>query len=175
VAGNQAWADWSAERRGASSVIALAGDDRAGVPLAGAVALVALASWGVLLVTRGWVRRSVAALATLASIGMVATSVLGYARLAVDLRRDLEDVGLDGTDVRPTVWYWVFLACALLAVAAAGAAFRWAPGWPEMGQRYDAPGRQHPEHGPDATGLDLWKAMDEGRDPTLPERRPTDP
>ena len=47
----------------------------------------------------------------------------------------------------------------------------WAPEWPEMGTRYDAPGSAVPAPATPAepderTGLDLWKAMDEGRDPT---------
>ena len=62
--------------------------------------------------------------------------------------------------------------------AAAVAAVRLAPAWPEMGSRYDAPAT----HGPSAaatpaeerTSLDLWKSMDEGDDPTDHERT-TDP
>jgi hypothetical protein len=29
--------------------------------------------------------------------------------------------------------------------------------------------------GREETGLDLWKALDEGRDPTLTDRKPTEP
>ena len=40
-----------------------------------------------------------------------------------------------------------------------------------MGRRYDAPGAAEPEPEPsERSNLDLWKAMDEGRDPT---ERPT--
>jgi hypothetical protein len=36
-----------------------------------------------------------------------------------------------------------------------------------MGTRYDAPGSGRDERPPeDRTSLDLWKSMDEGRDPT---------
>jgi hypothetical protein len=48
-------------------------------------------------------------------------------------------------------------------------AMRWAPQWPEMGSRYDAPGVQsEPASVPpeDQSSLDLWKALDEGKDPT---------
>jgi hypothetical protein len=36
-----------------------------------------------------------------------------------------------------------------------------------MGRRYDAPGAAEPQPAPgERSNLDLWKAMDEGRDPT---------
>ena len=44
------------------------------------------------------------------------------------------------------------------------------PGWPEMGRRYDAPADATAERAAplpeEQENLDLWKAMDEGRDPT---------
>ena len=50
------------------------------------------------------------------------------------------------------------------------AAVRLVPGWPEMGRRYDAPADAAPaapEKAPEEQeNLDLWKAMDEGHDPT---------
>ena len=82
----------------------------------------------------------------------------------------LAELGIDDLSVQPVVWYWVFLVCALVAVVAAGAAVRLAPAWPEMGSRYDAPGAAPQPR--EETGLDLWKALDQGRDPTLTDRRP---
>ena len=52
------------------------------------------------------------------------------------------------------------------------AAVRLVSSWPEMGSRYDAPADAATaarEQGP-ATEQELWKALDEGRDPTDPER-----
>ena len=173
VSGNRTWAEWTGESRGSGSLLTITGNDHVTVPLAGALALVVLASWGVLLVTRGKVRRAVAALALLFSVGMLATSVIGYATATLDLRNDLEDTGVADLTVEPTVWYYAFLVSALLAGAAAVAALVLAPAWPEMGSRYDAPGSTPPPH--EATGIDLWRALDEGRDPTLGDRKPTDP
>jgi hypothetical protein len=55
-------------------------------------------------------------------------------------------------------------------VLTTAAAVRLVPGWPEMGRRYDAPADAAPqlaEQPPEEQeNLDLWKAMDEGRDPT---------
>ena len=48
-----------------------------------------------------------------------------------------------------------------------------APGWPEMSTRYDAPtgrsGANEPGSADDRprTDAELWKALDEGRDPTV--------
>jgi uncharacterized membrane protein (TIGR02234 family) len=55
-----------------------------------------------------------------------------------------------------------------LALLPALAALRYVRGWPEMGGRYDAPvGPEPPAKAPEEQeNLDLWKAMDEGRDPT---------
>jgi uncharacterized membrane protein (TIGR02234 family) len=174
VAGNRPWVEWTGTSEGQGSLLTVTGDDTATVPLAGALALAVLACWGVVLVTRGRVRRAIAALALVVSGGMVATAVLGYRSATNGLRSDLAELGIDDLSVQPVVWYWVFLTCALVAVVAAGAAVRLAPAWPEMGSRYDAPGaapQPHEETGLE-TGLDLWKALDEGRDPTLTDRRP---
>ena len=55
----------------------------------------------------------------------------------------------------------------VLALAAACYAVRWVRAWPEMGSRYDAP-QAHREP-PDPARMeeaDLWRAIDQGRDPT---------
>ena len=54
-----------------------------------------------------------------------------------------------------------------LSVVATLAAVLLVPGWPEMGSRYDAPAAA-PQRArlPPETNIDIWKALDEGRDPT---------
>jgi uncharacterized membrane protein (TIGR02234 family) len=179
VAGNRAWVSWAGESADDFSVLSVTGDDSATVPLAGALALVLLACWGVVLVTRGRFRRLVAGLGLVVALGMLVTAVLGPGSATTGLRDDLQRLGVEDVSTQLEGWYWAYLGAAVVALVASALAVRWLPQWPEMGQRYDAPGSrsevQHPEHRADATGLDLWKAMDEGRDPTLPERRPTDP
>jgi uncharacterized membrane protein (TIGR02234 family) len=173
VAGNRPWAEWSAQRQGENSLLTLTGGDTATVPLAGALALVLLACWGVVLVTRGRVRRAIAVLGLVVSVGMVVTGVLGYRSATSGLRSDLAEAGVEDLSVQPVAWYWAFLACALVSVAATAAAVRLLPAWPEMGSRYDAPGAKPAPGG--QTDLDLWKALDEGRDPTLTDPPRTDP
>lgn len=144
-------------------------------PLAGALALVALAAWGVLLVSRGVVRRVVAVLALLAAAGIGAVVIVGGFVQDDQARTDLAvRLGLDGAsiDVERTPWLWLALAGALVALVAGGLAVRLVPSWPEMGTRYDAPTGAGPlPESPGAdpaerSNLDLWKSLDEGSDPT---------
>ncbi len=144
--------------------------DAGSSPLATPVALVALASWGVVLVTRGRVRRAVAGLALVAALGVVATVIAGFLALpdaVADAVREgsarFDDVG--GSATGP--WFWVAAASGLVSVAATALAVAWCPQWPEMGSRYDAPGATAGDlPAEEQSHLDLWKSMDQGRDPT---------
>ncbi len=139
------------------------------LPVVTALGLVGLACWGVILVTRGRVRRAVAALAVLAGIGAVVAVVVAFSQVPDQLRDELAAVGVTDAGIGHTAWFWVAAVATVLSVLAAVLAVAWAPAWPEMGSKYDAPGAQPavPEVDPEEqTSLDLWKAMDEGRDPT---------
>jgi uncharacterized membrane protein (TIGR02234 family) len=173
VAGNRAWAEGHGQAADRLAGMPLA-DEAGKVPAAGALALVGLACWGVVLVTRGRVRRGVAVLGGLAAVGILVTVVTGWSSSVHSLRHDLSEVGPAGT-VDHTAWIWLAAAGALGSLVATALAVRWAPGWPEMGSRYDAPtgsstdapaGEQPPADPAEQSSLDLWKAMDEGRDPT---------
>jgi hypothetical protein len=67
-------------------------------------------------------------------------------------------LGATTPDVGTTGWFWVGAVAAGLGVVAWVAAVRFVRGWPEMGRRYDTPA--------DTPPTDLWKAMDQGHDPT---------
>ncbi len=125
---------------------------------ANALALVGLASWGVLLVTRGRVRRAVALLGLLAAAGGLVTVVVSWFTLPDNVRDTIEELGLEPVPIHSTGWFWVGAVAALLGLAAWVLAVRRVPDWPEMGRRYDTPTDSPPE--------DLWKAMDAGHDPT---------
>ncbi len=169
VAGNKPWAHGSGGRAGDFSALALTADAEQ-MPLAGALALVVLACWGVILVSRGRVRRAVAALGALASAGVLASVVVGWSSVPDSVRSSFADVGIvEELDVTRTGWFWAAAVAGLASTAATLFALRWVPAWPEMGSRYDAPGTASspaPSDPEDQTSLDLWKAMDEGRDPT---------
>lgn len=173
LAGTRPWASLGEEQAITSPV----GGDPGEMPLAGALALVVLACWGVVLVSRGVVRRAVAALALVAAAGLVVTVVVGWSQTIDQVRTDA--VSLDGSaEAGHTAWWWVALAVSLLAVVASALAVRLTPHWPEMGRRYDAPGAAAVEARPgvapeEQSHLDLWKALDEGHDPTERPDRPT--
>jgi len=175
LAGNRTWAtfDQASEAGTGSaayqSTIGVSLSTWPEAPLVSALAFVVLAAWGVLLVTRGRFRRGVAVLAMLASIGMLVAAAVAFASTAGDLVDTFDQFGVEGR-VDRTAWPFVAIIAGLVSVAATVAAVRLTPGWPEMGSRYDAPGGGPPPT--EETGLDLWKALDEGRDPTLPKTLP---
>jgi uncharacterized membrane protein (TIGR02234 family) len=141
-------------------------------PLAAALALAVLACWGVLLVTRGRVRRAVAVLAAVLAAGLVAVTVDAFWSLPDKLAEALLELsGTDTVETGLTPWYAAALVGAALSLATALAAVLLVPSWPEMGTRYDAPTapRSDPEAAsapPPTENIDIWKALDEGRDPT---------
>jgi hypothetical protein len=162
-AGGRAWAAPDTTSGTAALV------DRSGghVPLAAALGLVALACWGVLLVTRKVVRRVVAALGVLVSAGLLVTSVLGRSSALSSARDATVNLGVTGVGVHTTAWWWVGLLVSLVALAAALLAVRHCPAWPEMGSRYDAPVSRPAAE--EMSEVDLWRALDQGRDPTDPD------
>ena len=129
-----------------------------------------LACWGVVLVTRGRVRRAVAALGTIAAVGALVAALAAYSQVPDQFRDELALVGISDPELSHTVLVLGRRGSAPCSPPCAGAlAVAWAPAWPEMGTRYDAPGSAPapPAVPPEEqSSLDLWKAMDEGRDPT---------
>ncbi|MGI8645305.1 MAG: Trp biosynthesis-associated membrane protein, partial [Nocardioides sp.] len=164
VAGSQAWATAGGSSRDAANVSATAGAGQ--MPLGTTLALVVLAAWGVVLVTRGGVRRAAMALGAVGSLGVLATVVSGWWLVPDTLRAAARDMGGGQVVVDVTAWFWVALVAAVVGAAATViAAFR-VGGWPEMGTRYDAPTADPAATSGDSSPLELWKALDQGRDPT---------
>ncbi|MCW2806332.1 MAG: hypothetical protein JWQ93_287 [Marmoricola sp.] len=158
-----------ARATGASDASMSALDSGTRYPLASAISLVLLAAWGVLLVTRGRVRRAFAVLTVLAALGLTVSVVAAYATLP-DTARDSFDelMGRGSSDTGFTGWFWTTAVCAAVALVPAGLAVRLVGQWPEMGSRYDAPGAA--ATATEVSTVDperaLWRALDEGRDPT---------
>lgn len=159
IAGHKPWAHLVS-----GEVVAAGGAVVGERPEVTALALVALAAWGVVLVTRQRVRRVLIGLAFVASAVAVALSINGLVTMP--------EISAGFVVTEPVLehgaWGWIALAGALVSALAALAAFKFAAGWPEMGRKYDAPtaasapvSQAAPE-----SSLDWWKAIDEGRDPT---------
>ena len=166
VAANQNWAtaDGGDSSRLPSNLLLQVVEPDRDMPLALSLSLVALAAWGVLLVTRGAVRRALAVLALVAALGIVVTVIAGHQTLPGEIRADFAPSGITGVQVHFTAWFWAAAVGAVGSVIAAVLAVREVGDWPEMGSRYDAPGAG-PVDDPQSN-LDMWKAIDEGRDPT---------
>lgn len=149
-------------------VASTAFDEIVSSPLGTALAFVVLACWGVLLVTRGRFRRAVAGLAVLAALGYVGTVVWAPFSLPEHLAEQVRvRTGgvLDETSL--TGWFWLAVVAAVLVLASTVLGLRLVRTWPEMGSRYDSPaGAREAATEQPTENIDIWKALDDGRDPT---------
>ncbi len=176
VAGTKSWVSGrsgSVDTGAASAMSSALSLDLVGEsPLAGALALVVLACWGVVLVTRGRFRRAVAVLALIGAVGLLVATLAAVWSLPDKVADALVQVsGTDTVSTSLTAWYAAALVGALLSVPTSLAAVRLVKHWPEMGSRYDAPTAAGGPSASDDTAaptenIDIWKALDEGRDPT---------
>lgn len=176
VAGSRDWVRVDASGDDAAFATSLTGSADLTAPPVTATALVLLASWGVLLVTRGRVRRALAVLGLVAALAVLAFAVAAWAARPGEVADDLSTLDLD---VSRSLWAHLGVLAGVLAVVTSVVAVLRVPRWPEMGRRYDAPtgatgaaaasGATGPDPAAeDRESLELWKALDEGRDPTDP-------
>ena len=163
VAGTRDWVTASGDAAGIQVEVTVKGAESA--PLVAALALVALASWGVVLVLRGSARRVVSVVGVLASAGALAAVIDAFEGVQNDATAAVIDKGATGDALvgSLTAWYYLAGVGALVAALTFVVAVRKAPVWPAMGSRYDAPGARTDV--PEADE-DMWRALDEGRDPT---------
>ena len=164
VASTKPWVGTGVSGGSDASMSALA--DGSKYPLASAVSLVLLAVWGVLLVTRGAVRRAFAVLTVVAALALVACVVAGHSTLRTTASGSLAASLGRTTHLGWTGWFWTTAVAAVLALVAGVLAVRLVGRWPEMGSRYDAPTAPVEHHDELDSERDLWHALDEGRDPT---------
>jgi hypothetical protein len=158
VAGAEPWFTGRGAVECEAPCVGLSWADAGTASSANALALVCLASWGVLLVSRGRVRRAMSLLGLLAAAGGLASVIVAWFTLPGNVREAIEQLGLEPVPVHSTGWFWVGAVAALLGLLAWVLSIRWVRDWPEMGRRYDTPADSPPE--------DLWKAIDAGHDPT---------
>lgn len=140
-------------------------------PLAAALGVVLLASFGAVLATRGWVRRSLGALVVVCGVAVLATVIRpGDMRAAVEQGLSARGWSGGSYDASTSPWRWVAGAGAVGCMVAGLLVARFGGSWPSMGARYDPVGRP-----PDpkvtggegmATEADLWRSIDQGHDPT---------
>ena len=163
VAGTREWAQASGDAAGIKVEAAVIGSETA--PLVATLGLVGLAAWGVVLVLRGRVRRVVAVIGLLAAVGALVSVIIAFDGAQYDAVNAVLERGAtaDVVAVSLTGWYYAAgLGAGLTLLAFAVAAVR-SPRWPAMGNKYDAPATRTETP---ATDEDMWRALDQGRDPT---------
>ena len=160
VAVGRPWAEATTTAQGTRTVAA-AGTDVAAAAMP--LALVALAAWGAVLVLRRRGRRVVAVLGLLAALG-AAAAVLAE-------RAGAEEVaagqlgGASDITVSTSAWPFVAVVGAALASSMFAVALVRAAAWPEMSSRYDSPAEAG-HGGRVMSDAELWRALDDGHDPT---------
>ena len=143
-------------------------------PIVAALGLVVAAAGLAVLATRRHLRRVVGVLAVLAALGILVALVTGSGARESALESAVAESTAFTGDNRPdgstqAFWLWSVGLAAVLAAALGVLTTVWASAWPSMGGRYEAPGAtaQRTSDVETADGADLWKALDEGRDPTV--------
>lgn len=174
VIGNRDWVAIDDNGTGDAAYLRAGQVDLTAPPVT-ATALVLLAAWGVLLVTRGRFRVAIAWLALVAALAVLGFSVAALVTHPGDVTDAVKPLSIG---VTPSVWAFCGVFAGLVAVVTSARAVRDVRSWPEMGRRYDSPAdaadaaraAADPARGAgsdlEPNNLDLWKAMDEGRDPT---------
>ncbi len=143
-------------------------------PLIPALGLVIAAAGLAVLATRGRLRQLVGFLVTAAAVGIVIAVATGADTRLAALNASIDQSTAFTGDNRPSPheheWLlWTVVLAALLAFGLGVLTMIAARAWPAMSGRYDAPRSSgsvaiEPER---ADGADLWKALDEGHDPTV--------
>ncbi len=168
-AASRTWAHTTVEASGVPTApVAVSGADA--VALVPALALVIVAASLAVLAASARVRRAVGLLIiVVALIGVVV--ILG-AESAIDkavdsaVRDSPAFIGTNTPDaVSHSVWRWVTVAGFVLSALVGVVITRFGALWPTMGRKYDAP-KAHTPTAEVETESDIWKALDDGRDPT---------
>lgn len=165
VAGQKVW--WEADKR-PGELVARAVDLRADAPLAGALGLVILAGWGVVLVTRTTGRRIAFGLIAVANLGTLAVVALAPRQLPDQIADQLGVASAPSSG--PTGWLIAAGVGAAVGLAVVVVGWRQLADWPSLSSRYDRPtGEAAAVVAADPASADqltLWRALDAGIDPT---------
>ncbi len=139
-------------------------------PLASALALVVVASSLAILAASKRIRRVVGVLIVVVSL--VSIWIIGWGADALDdtltaaVEKSPAFTGANLPDQTiESSWRLVAVVGFVLSAVFGAITARLAPAWPTMSSRYDAP-PVRPSAQQAADDHDMWKALDEGRDPT---------
>ena len=168
-AASRTWAHTSVEASGVPTAsVDVSGADA--VALVPALALVIVATALAILAASARVRRVFGLLIVAVSL----ISIVVIARAGSDIDKAVQTAVHDspafiGTNrpeaVSDSVWRWLTAAAFVLSALVGVIITRFGALWPTMGRRYEAP-RAHPVNEEVKSEADIWKALDDGRDPT---------
>ena len=168
-AASRTWAHATVTADGVPSApIDVSGTDAVGI--VSALALVVVAAALAVLAASARVRRGVGALVVLVSVIAVVVIITAAGALDDAVASAVHDspafIGNNTPDeVSHGVWRWVCLVAFLAAASVGVVIARFGAYWPTMGRKYDAPAAHTPVETIE-TEADIWKALDDGRDPT---------
>ncbi|MGJ9423244.1 Trp biosynthesis-associated membrane protein [Aeromicrobium sp. CF3.5] len=168
LASSRQWANATVASDGLpSDTIEITGSQA--LPLMGALALVVVTAALAVLATGGRMRRGVGIITVLAAAGGLWVVITGGGSIDRAFADAVEQSpAFTGGDVPPFSQsvLWPVVAAAAFAIAVALGVVTVAMGhrWSAMSRRYEAPTGAAPTR--PKTEADIWKALDEGRDPT---------
>ena len=168
-AASRTWAHTSVEASGVPTApVDISGSDA--VALVPALALVIVTAALAVLAASARVRRVVGLL--IVGVSLIAIVVIARAGGDIDkaVQAAVHDspafIGTNRPDaVSHSVWRWLTVAAFVLAALVGAVIARFGALWPTMGRKYDAP-KAHADIDDAKTEADIWKALDDGRDPT---------
>ncbi|MFI9624233.1 TIGR02234 family membrane protein [Streptomyces sp. NPDC052042] len=170
LASGQTWAEGRAAVGGGSLPLTADGRDVTGLPAA--LAVVGLAALVAVFAVRGVGRLVVAGLLALSGLGAALSACLAASDSAALDEKAAQTTGDTSATVQAlahTPWPYVTAAGGLLILLAGLLALRYGRLWPGMSGRYERNGTPRPRRAatldPDRPE-DLWKALDQGEDPT---------
>lgn len=172
LAGSKAWVTPTGDSAdGEIADLIKAAAESSGSSASTALALVVLATWGVLLVTRGRFRQVIAWFGALVALILFVVVVAGWSVAHSQLVDRFETYGVADPDTSWTAWAYLAAVGAAVALGAGLFALRGVRTWPEMGTRYDAPtssaaAEDAAQPVEERSSIDIWKSLDEGEDPT---------
>ncbi|MEO6604576.1 MAG: Trp biosynthesis-associated membrane protein [Aeromicrobium sp.] len=139
-------------------------------PLAAALAVVIVASALAILAASKRIRQAVGVFTALVSLIAIWIIVFDGDSLDGAITKAVEKspafTGANHPDaISESIWSYVALAAFVVAVVLGVVTTRLASSWPTMSSRYDAP-PVRPSAQATQDDEDMWKALDEGRDPT---------
>jgi uncharacterized membrane protein (TIGR02234 family) len=140
-----------------------------GQPIISALALVAVTAALAVLASSPRVRRGVGVFTVAVAVAGIVLVLLGGSSIDDEMAKAVKAspafTGANSPATHHTLWPAVTVVAFLLVAGLGAITARFGPAWPTMGRRYEAPMARPADTTPQ-TDADMWKALDEGRDPT---------